>query len=158
MVSSARSSFVVLPLVVPLFFVSACTSPANVGEECTDTSDCKGGLSCIAQGSAADAPTVCMTDCDLTMTRLCDDGSVCTTVLSPGRDPNVGVCYLGGTTGVGSPCTANLECERGAICVDTGDMQACYRACSTDTGGCPSGETCAPLTGAGTDGFCQAVP
>ncbi len=151
---SARLSL----LVVSLLFVGACTSPADVGEPCTDTADCKGGLSCIAQGSATDAPTVCMTDCDLTMTRLCDGGEVCTTVLSAGRDPNLGVCYLGGATAIGAACTANLECVAGAICVSTGGTQACYRACSTDESDCGGAETCVGLSGMGTAGFCQATP
>jgi hypothetical protein len=141
--------------------LGACTNPAAVGDPCIDTSDCKNGLSCIGQGSGADAPTVCMTDCDLTMTRLCDDGSVCTAVSdSPDRPADLGVCYLGGTLGVGAPCTANGDCGRGTICVSTSDgMQACAGACETTMSGqCAASETCTPLTDMGTAGFCQAAP
>jgi hypothetical protein len=135
--------------------LAACTDPALVGEECTDSADCDEELSCFEHEGAAISP-VCMADCDLSTTRLCDDGTVCTVATGPSRPAGVGVCYLGGTTDVGSPCTGNLECVAGAICVDTGDTQACFRACSTDDGSaCEEGEACTALEMMGTNGFCQ---
>lgn len=145
-----------LALTVALAAVG-CTSAADVGEACTDSADCLGGLSCFIHEGASVSP-VCMSDCDLTMTRLCEGGAVCTPATGAGRPENLGVCYLGGTTAVGQACTGNLECVRGAICVSTGGAQQCYRACRTsDMMACPAGETCTPLEGAGTNGFCQAT-
>jgi hypothetical protein len=120
-----------------------------------DSADCDEGLSCFEHEGAELSP-VCMADCDLTTTRLCDDGTVCTRASGPERPEDLGVCYLGGATEVGAPCTGNLECVAGAICVDTGDTQACFRACRTDDGAaCEANETCAPLEMMGTNGFCQ---
>ncbi len=92
------------------------------------------------------------------MTRLCDDGTVCTAVSSGvDRPASSGVCYLGGLTAVGSPCTHNTECAAGAICVQLSDgTQSCYRACTTAvTGQCDTSETCTPLVGMGMNGYCQ---
>ncbi|HJL15351.1 MAG TPA: hypothetical protein RMH99_06845 [Sandaracinaceae bacterium LLY-WYZ-13_1] len=134
----------------------ACGEPALVGEECVDSADCDEGLSCFEHEGAEVSP-VCMADCDLSATRRCDEGQVCTRATGTDRPEDLGVCYLGGTTAVGEACTGNLECEAGAICVDTGDVQACFVACDTEDGAaCAEGETCAPLEDMGTNGFCQS--
>ena len=142
-------------LFVSLLVLGGCTSPAELGEPCTDSADCATGLSCF-EHEGAEASPVCMSDCDLTMERLCAGGAVCTPADGVGRPAELGVCYLGGATAVGAACTGNLECVSGAICVTIGSESACYRACRTsDTPStCPAGETCATLTG--TDGFCRA--
>lgn len=152
MAPSVRPFLLALPLV---FSMAACTQPADVGETCTDTSDCMAGLSCIQPSALSDAPTVCMEDCDLTMTRLCEGGEVCTMVPSPGRPANLGVCLLGGTTAVGAACTASADCVAGAICVSAGGAQSCFRACTAGT--CAATEMCVPLVDMGTNGFCQPM-
>ncbi len=155
-------SFRSFPVTASLALVAAltsvgCTSAADVGEACTDSADCLGGLSCFVHAGAAVSP-VCMADCDLTTTRICEGGAVCTPATGIGRPESLGVCYLGGNTAIGQPCVGNLECVPGAVCVATGGSQQCYRACRTsDTMACPDGETCTALEGAGTDGFCQAM-
>jgi hypothetical protein len=135
---------------------AACTSPADVGEECTDSADCMEGLSCFEHFGMAVSP-VCMRDCDLDAVRLCEDGAVCLeTDSTGGRPADLGVCYLGGSVAVGSACNGNLECVSGAVCVSVGGAQSCYEACSTDASGqCGKGEVCSPLTDMGTNGFCE---
>jgi hypothetical protein len=97
-----------------------------------------------------------MPDCDLTTTRVCADGEVCTRATGPDRPADLGVCYFGGATAVGSACTSNLECELGSICVSVGATQSCFRACNTDDGSaCEETETCSPLEDMGTNGFCE---
>lgn len=148
---SFRPSLLVTSLVTCLV---GCSSAADVGDPCTDTADCLGGLSCMVHEGAEVTP-VCMSDCDITTTRLCEGGAVCTPAMGAGRPANLGVCYLGGTTAVGQACTGNLQCVRGSICVSTGGAQQCYRACTTTDGaGCEAGETCSALEGMGTNGFC----
>lgn len=136
--------------------LAGCTTPAELGEPCVDSADCAAGLSCIVL--MHEDARVCMPDCDLTTTRLCDDGAVCTPVASVGRPAELGVCYLGGTTAVGSPCTAPLACVRGALCVVAGDQQVCRRACRTDGSECDASEVCTPLENMGTNGFCEPAP
>ncbi|MFK7987673.1 MAG: hypothetical protein AB8I08_16770 [Sandaracinaceae bacterium] len=148
-----RSSFLVLALVG----ASGCTAAALAGEECVDSADCDEGLSCFNHQGAATSP-VCMPDCDLETTRLCGDGTVCTTVAeTPGidRPANLGVCYLGGTTAVGSACTTNLECTSGSICVNVSGAQTCYPACLTTDDMCAAGSSCVGLEDMGDNGFCE---
>lgn len=142
----------------------ACGSPAMVSEECAASADCEEGLSCFTH--AGSDTNLCMADCDLTMTRLCEGGLVCTGHDSATRPAELGVCYLGGTTAVGESCTGNLECEAGAICICTAatdaecmtmpeTFQHCYRACSVGDDTCETGEVCVGLEGMGDNGFCQ---
>lgn len=135
-----------------LALLPACTSPAEVGEPCTDSADCAGGLSCITIGNPEDGQYVCMSDCDLTMVRLCEGGEVCTDPLAVGRPDSLGICYLGGETPIGSSCSENWECVAGSQCILPSGI--CRRACSTEsTSGCVAGETCRTL--GGTAGFCE---
>lgn len=124
-----------------------------VGEACAESSECAAGLSCFEHQSATPSP-VCMTDCDLATSRLCGDGTVCTPASGVDRPAGLGVCYLGGTTAEGSACTNNLECARGTVCVITAAAQSCFRACTVDGSDCGAGETCTPLEGMGTKGYC----
>lgn len=144
--------------------IVACGSPAMIGDECTDNADCEEGLSCF-EHELSDT-NVCMEDCDLTTTRLCEGGLVCTPhTEETDRPPELGVCYLGGATPTGTTCQRNLECEPGSICVCTGTatecmdepetFQQCYRACRLGDSTCDAGEVCTGLEGMGTNGFCQ---
>lgn len=156
------------PIASLLFALACSSSPAMMGESCVDTADCEVGLSCFEHEGAETSP-VCMPDCDLATTRLCAGGEVCTPPdpSGPARDPNLGVCYLGGTTEVGGDCTsdpdrpgvASLTCVRGAICVEVSDAFNCYRACDTaDGSACDASETCTALEAMGTNGFCLPTP
>lgn len=148
----ARSCRIVLLALFAL--VPACTSPAQLGEPCTDSDDCAGGLSCITVGDPDEGTYVCMSDCDLTMTRLCEGGEVCTDPLATSRPENLGICFLGGDTPIGSPCAENWECVRGSQCIQPAGV--CRRACSTEsTSGCDAGEMCTMLSG--TAGFCEPM-
>lgn len=147
--------------IASLPLLAACSStPAMTGEMCVDSADCELGLSCVEHQGAELSP-VCMADCDRTMVRLCPGGEVCTPPLAggPARDPNLGFCYLGGSTAVGDPCEGPLQCVRGAICVELSGDQSCYRACDTEDGSaCEAGETCTELMDMGTNGFCLPTP
>lgn len=143
---------------IAVFVLAGCTSPLAVGEPCSDSSDCVEGTSCFFTSSAMDQ-SVCMSDCDETSTRLCGGGEVCIPAASMGIPRELGVCFLGGTTAVGSPCVDTFDCSLGSQCVMVGDVQSCFRACSTDDGSaCEATETCEPLVGMGTKGYCAPVP
>jgi hypothetical protein len=138
--------------------LAGCTSPGEVGMACTDSADCADDLSCFAQEGAEVSP-VCMRDCDRDEDRFCDDGSVCIEAFVDGSPRELGVCYLGGPVAIGSPCEFGVDCAQGAICVDTGDSQSCYAACTVDVeGDCGAGETCTGLEAMGTRGFCEPTP
>jgi hypothetical protein len=148
--------------------LAGCTEPAEVGEVCINSADCVEGLRCIDH-VGQDPSQACMSECDPTTTRLCATGEVCGAPCTVGEDgvcrvtdPAVGVCYLGGTTAIGSDCILNSDCIAGAICVSRDDLdpviQQCYQACTVgDETPCAAGETCMPLTSAGLDGFCDAT-
>lgn len=139
-------------LTATLALLGACTSPAEVGQPCTDSADCVAGASCISIGDPEEGVYVCMSDCDLTMERLCEGGEVCTDPIASSRPENLGICFLGGDTPIGSPCSENWECVRGSQCILPAGV--CRRACTTDsTSGCEAGEVCTML--AGTAGFCE---
>ena len=136
----------------------ACTSPAEIGDECADSADCTMGLSCFEHEGVEPSP-VCMEDCDLSTQRLCSTGAVCTPASGPDRPADLGVCYLGGTAAVGDECNNNLQCALGTICVLSGGSQRCFRACSTDDGSaCEAAETCEGLVDMGTRGYCNPTP
>lgn len=141
------------------FFVAAgCASPLMKGQECTDSADCEVGLSCILSDSTM-TTAACMEDCDLTTTRVCSGGEVCTPALSMDVPRDAGICLLGGSTPEGSPCVDIFECVIGSICVTAGAEQSCFRACGTadDPSRCPSSETCELLGGTGTQGYCAPM-
>jgi hypothetical protein len=139
-----------------LALLAGCTSPADEGEPCVDTSDCRGNLACF-EHVGAEEPKVCMEICDASTTWICESGLVCLP-LTAGR----GACYLGGTLPVGSSCLdRGLECEPGAVCVnfDDGDEERaqCFKACRPDAADCGADETCTLLAMEGTlaRGFCE---
>ena len=143
-------------LAVPLIVLvlAGCTTPLIVGEECTDSSDCEDGLSCFFSDSTMTTAR-CMQDCDDTMMRLCSGGEVCLRTARMGLPREEEVCFLGGSTPVGSPCVDVFECAVGAICVIDGTDQSCFRACdSSDGTACQVTETCEALMGMGTNGYC----
>ena len=160
---------------VPALFISlsvvalvapGCVGPAMVGQPCVDNADCDGITSCIER-PGMDPAFVCMLDCDLTMERLCATGEVCTPAVPEPpamRDPNLGICQLGGNVAVGMPCDLENACVPGAICVARSDVtpstQNCHRACDTDGSvPCDATQVCFALTG-GTSGagYCAAMP
>ncbi|MBZ0115401.1 MAG: hypothetical protein K8H88_00295 [Sandaracinaceae bacterium] len=138
--------------------LGACASPVELGQECFDTSDCRGGLVCVDRPGATPA-SQCMTECDPATTRLCEGGLVCI----EGDGPAPGACYLGGTVAIGAACSetmASLDCAAGGVCVCRGSACTCERACRMDdmAAGCMTGEMCTLLGAAGTDGFCEPIP
>lgn len=150
----------VLVSIAPLF--AGCTSPVELGGECTDTADCAAELSCFER--FGDPVTmVCMQDCAYPATVLCEDGSICIAASGPERPPGLGLCYLGGAADVGARCTVTRDCVRGAVCVDeNGDDNcedgtcSCFVACDTADDACAATEVCAPLSG--MLGFCMTTP
>ena len=139
--------------------LAACTNPLGVGEECSDSNYCEEGSSCLYTDGMM-SRSVCMRDCDDATTRVCTNGEVCIPATLMGAPREQGVCFLGGTTAVGSACTDTFDCTVGSLCVSVGDAQNCYRACSTDdeTSRCLSTETCEALVGMGTNGYCAPMP
>lgn len=98
-----------------------------VGEPCDERDSCAAPLACVAFD--AGRPTgVCLERCDPSATRVCADGSVCTTFTA-----SSGVCNkVGGETKVGQACAASGECDVGAICLEDPSGKApgyCWRAC-----------------------------
>jgi hypothetical protein len=111
---------------------------------------CPSGWECAGPPGG---PTHCEQDCSLSET-VCHDGSFC---IANGASPMGGVCYLGGTTPIGQPCTDNTDCVRTGICIRSaiGGQAACFVGCNIDgTHGCPNGGTCQPTTG--TAGYCTS--
>jgi V8-like Glu-specific endopeptidase len=106
-----------------------------LGEPCTDSSECTGGL---CDDTAAGR--ICTQVCDSTRPLDgCATGLHC--VGSGGCD---GRCVPGtpGTVGIGIACSTNAECQSGN-CLDPGDgMRRCLALCRGDEGLCASGEAC----------------
>lgn len=141
-----------LPIVA--LALAACTNPVEVGQECSDSNDCVDGSSCFFTDGMM-MRSVCMRDCDDATTRICEMGEVCIPATLMGAPREQGVCFLGGETPIGSPCTDTFDCAIGSLCVMVGDQQNCYRACSTDDPSrCLATETCEALVGMGTNGYC----
>ena len=144
-----------VPFVLVVLSLTACSNSFMVGEACTASSDCAEGSSCIfANPDMTEA--VCMFDCDESMTRLCEGGEVCIPAAEMGVPRELGVCFLGGDTPVGSPCMDTFDCELGTQCVTLGMESLCFRACTVSDGSaCQAGETCEELIGMGDNGYCQ---
>jgi V8-like Glu-specific endopeptidase len=106
-----------------------------LGEPCTDSGECVGGLC-----DETAAGRICTEICDATRPLDgCATGLHC--VVSAGCD---GRCIPGaaGTLGVGIACATDAECESGN-CEDPGDgRQRCLPLCRGDEGFCASGEAC----------------
>lgn len=142
-------------LTVVALALSACSSSFGVGEPCTASSDCVDGFSCI-YANAEESEAVCMRDCVESETRLCEGGEVCIPAAEMGVPRELGVCFLGGTAPVGSPCMTTFDCELGTQCVELGDENFCFGACTVGDGSaCAAGETCEELVGMGDNGYCQ---
>lgn len=150
----------------------ACTNPLDVGEECNDTAQCMEGMSCI-YGDASRTSAVCMLDCTVASTRLCDGGQVCIPAeLGDGTPREFGVCFLGGPTPAGEACVDSFECALGALCIGQNplgaagdpiecprDTCACLVSCDTaDGSNCAEGDTCTALLDMGTNGYCAPAP
>lgn len=134
--------------------VTGCTTAADVGEACIDSSDCMADLACTERTGPGE-PLVCMERCDPATTWLCEDGLFCQTLAAAaGR----GVCYLGGSLSAGASCLdRGLDCTSGTICVvfEDGVRHECMKACRVDGSDCAGGETCTPLDTTRNGGFCQ---
>lgn len=147
-----------LTLALAALALAACTSPLDLGAECSDSDDCMAGMSCFYT-DATMMTSVCMADCDDATVRICEGGEVCIPATLMGVPREEGVCFLGGATAVGGSCVDTFDCTRGALCVSVGDARTCFRACSTDDPSrCLSTETCEPLVGMGTNGYCAPPP
>ena len=155
------------------FGLLACSDPAELGGACIDSADCVDGLRCFLVGRDPNGDSACMSTCDMETTRRCDDGSACIGASDSEMMPlSDDVCYLGGETALEAECEGTLDCTRGAMCIQTMDAPPgevacapgsgrcfCYQVCVLgDTAGCPTGTTCQPLAGEGTNGFCQPDP
>lgn len=137
---------VVFSCMIALTCCAADPDLAEVGEDCTDSSDCYNDASCFNRVSGG---PVCMALCSAG-DRLCSDGSVCLASATNSEH----VCYIGGTTAIGSACTGGTECAIGGVCINDGTDTLCRQACSTDDGSaCAAGETCEPTTSP-PEGFC----
>lgn len=127
----------------------ACGSTApGEGAACSTSNACATGLSCV--NDAAGAPR-CMRQCTRG-SAVCDDGAACIDLTTSGA-----VCWLGGATAIGSPCSSGTQCERGGVCVSpaSGADSICAQAClPPSTEFCAASETCTATTGGG--GFCGA--
>lgn len=125
--------------------------PGPAGDPCLTSVECQTGTVCFPTAMRGNE---CMTVCDPTTTRLCEDGSVCMA--------NVGeaVCYTGGELALGSVCVSNDGCAPGAVCIQLvdGAEAQCRRACDRRTAaGCALGEVCT-LVGEEPAGFCAPAP
>lgn len=153
--------------------LAACTEPAELGGACVNSADCVDGLRCTLVGRDPEGDSLCMATCDRTLTRRCDDGSACIGSMDSEMIPlDDDVCYLGGTTPIEQECVGTLDCARGAMCIQimdapTGEPDCdigsgrcfCYQVCVVgDSADCPTGTTCQPLDGEGSNGFCQPDP
>ena len=119
-----------------------------VGGICADAFDCTEEAVCF---SVPGSEARCMMRCAIEQV-VCIDGEVCMAAASA-AGPHV--CYLGGVTGVGQPCTDASTCELGATCVDVGDgtPSRCFEVCDRRAPRCPLGQVCTTLEDPG--GFCQ---
>lgn len=156
-------------------FAISCTDPEPVDQQqdmnppdmATDTSDmpktempttkrvgapCDGPLSCGEDMACVNrqGDFVCMDRCDTTY-RICPKGEVCTSV----SGGTINVCYLGGATEQGQPCTSNIECQKGLLCIGTADERYCMPACHSEDTSCAQGQQCLFIQN--DRGFCHAT-
>jgi hypothetical protein len=120
-----------------LLLLTACGSPALLGETCVDDSDCADELRCFASSDAEDAMRRCMEGCDPTTTVTCADGTVCLPEAMAAATE--GVCWLGEGVPDGGPCATVLECAAGLICIDQAGALACRPACDVTLEGADCG-------------------
>jgi hypothetical protein len=117
------------------------------GEACSPSNACAAGLSCV--NDAAGAPR-CMRTCTRGSV-VCDDGAACVDLTTAGA-----VCWLGGTTPLGSGCSGGTQCARGGVCVSasTGADPTCQQACLPPSADfCAAGQSCVATSSGG--GFCR---
>ncbi|MCB9597390.1 MAG: hypothetical protein H6719_31990 [Sandaracinaceae bacterium] len=147
-----------LALTLAALALAACTSPLELGQECSDSNDCLDGLACFFTDGTM-SRSVCMSECDDSTTRLCELGEVCIPATLMGVPRDRGVCFLGGEATAGMPCVDTFDCARGTLCVSVSDVQTCYRACTVgaEDDPCFSNEVCQALVGMGTNGYCAPI-
>lgn len=132
---------------VVLAWLAAACSNATAGQPCNTTADCVDEAVCIATSTLG--RNLCMTPCEAGR-RLCADGTVC---LETSAGPRV--CYLGGRTSIGDPCSDDEQCEAGTVCsVEHG---ACLQACRVPFScACRDNERCEGPTE--LEGVCLEIP
>jgi hypothetical protein len=125
----------------------------SVAGRLCDRSACPANFECVVAG---DGMYRCMQSCSLNET-VCTDGSACLPVMGPTGTMS-SVCYLGGMTAIGQPCTAIGDCTRTGVCIQsqTTGQTACFVGCNLDGSHmCPGGGACQPTIG-NTEGFCAS--
>ncbi len=119
-------------------------SGKGVGETCSKTKDCRGGLVCESDGTnnvcTFASTTVVGGDC--TYTEQCEQGLYC---------DHSRTCQAAGAVPAGGDCTSDDDCERGTLCALSGLSAKCVDAGASDIGDacqvtadCIAGLTCAP--------------
>ena len=142
-----------VPVLLALLFLGCDEGRLEPGGACATSFDCTDGTVCFSvDGPPGDDGGRCMELCPSDGSP-CENDEVCVAAAS---DPEVQVCYLGGSAVIGEGCRDTTECELGALCVDPGDgSPRCFQACDTTAPACPTELVCEPLEEPG--GFC-AVP
>ncbi len=130
--------------------VPYCDPEASVG----GLGACGAGESCLALAQVELG--VCFPGCDLFAAQGCAAGLGCYLTATEGA---AGVCIARGATARGGACEATAECTGDLQCLGDGNGGAtcelfCQPGAEDGPGACPSGETCARLTGT-TLGFCR---
>ncbi|MCU0671598.1 MAG: hypothetical protein MUE69_02275 [Myxococcota bacterium] len=139
-----------------------CVPEGESGEGaiCDSRLECRDGLDCIE--SASDVLGICGTacldhddcpggrclggTCSMRCSLLASD-TVCGPMLRCQHLEGVALCIDNrGALGEGSSCTSHTQCERGLLCIRSGEAAACRAACDYDgSRACSGGRRCTGL-------------
>jgi hypothetical protein len=123
---------------------------------CDDAHACGTGQACYVKVTSAVEATLCGQVCDL-HTQNCELTTQACYPFSKLNQPGSGICVAPGAGIEGGVCKVANDCAKGLTCI--GRDAKCAKMCDRGGGAptCGAGQTCAPIIGQTTIGYCAAT-